>query len=66
VNGISNEPHGATAAGSAGSHREQVVPCEIVIGAKHFVVVQDELTAGTFEQRWLFWRDHQPHGDSSA
>ena len=46
MNGISNEPHEATAAGCARSHRER--------GAKHLVVVQDDLTAGTFEQGWLF------------
>ena len=39
---------------SAGSHREQEVQVEIVIGANHFVVVEDDLTALTFEQSWSF------------
>ncbi|ESX13841.1 hypothetical protein X766_28715 [Mesorhizobium sp. LSJC255A00] len=39
---------------SAGSHREQEVQVEIVIGTNHFAVVEDDLTAGTFEQSWFY------------
>ncbi|MEI8697351.1 Ig-like domain-containing protein [Mesorhizobium sp. ISC15] len=40
--------------GSAGSHREQEVQVEIRIGANRFAVVEDDLTAGTFEQSWTY------------
>ncbi len=39
---------------SAGSHREQEVQVEIRIGANRFAVVEDDLTAGTFEQTWFY------------
>ena len=39
---------------SAGSHREQEVQVELVIGTNHFAIVEDDLTAGTFEQSWFF------------
>ena len=45
---------GAFGDASAGSHREQEVQVEIIIGTNHFAVVQDDLTAATFEQSWFF------------
>ena len=42
---------------SAGSHREQEVQVEIVIGTNHFAVVEDDTTAGTFEQSWTIRPD---------
>ncbi|RJT27347.1 type I secretion C-terminal target domain-containing protein, partial [Mesorhizobium waimense] len=39
---------------SAGSHREQEVQVEIRIGSDRFAVVEDDLTAGTFEQTWFY------------
>ncbi|MGX7896099.1 VCBS domain-containing protein, partial [Tsuneonella sp. HG222] len=39
---------------SAGSHREQEVQAEVRIGANRFVIVEDDLTPGTFEQSWFY------------
>ncbi|QWG16190.1 VCBS domain-containing protein [Bradyrhizobium sediminis] len=39
---------------SAGSEREEEVQVEIVIGTNHFVIVEDDLTAATFEQSWTY------------
>ncbi|WP_143019444.1 beta strand repeat-containing protein [Mesorhizobium qingshengii] len=51
----SNEQNPTTFnANNAGSHREQEVQVEIVIGTNHFAVVEDDLTAGTFEQSWFY------------
>lgn len=41
-------------AANAGSQREGEVQVEIRIGALRFAVVEDDLTAGTFEQSWYF------------
>jgi len=41
-------------ANSAGSHREREVQVEVRIGTNRFVIVEDDLTAGTFEQSWFF------------
>jgi len=80
VDGILNNPHGATIvvstdfqrapfdvpipvgeqdpttfdANNAGSQREGEVQVEVRIGANHFVIVEDDLTASTFEQSWFF------------
>ncbi|MBZ9745900.1 type I secretion C-terminal target domain-containing protein, partial [Mesorhizobium sp. CO1-1-7] len=51
---LSERNPGAFGDASAGSHREQEVQVEIIIGANHFAVVEDDLTAGTFEQSWFF------------
>ena len=45
---------GAFGDSSAGSHREQEVQVEVRIGANRFVIVEDDLTALTFEQSWFF------------
>ncbi|WP_164752002.1 VCBS domain-containing protein, partial [Mesorhizobium sp. Primo-B] len=45
---------GAFGDSSAGSHREQEVQVEIRIGTNHFAAVEDDLTAGTFEQTWFY------------
>ncbi|WP_155951315.1 immunoglobulin-like domain-containing protein, partial [Rhizobium mesoamericanum] len=45
---------GAFGDGSAGSAREQEVQVEIRIGANHFAVVEDDRSAGTFEQSWFY------------
>src|SRR4029079_924479 len=44
----------AFGAADAGSQREMEVQVEVVIGTNHFVIVQDDLTAATFEQSWFF------------
>lgn len=41
-------------ANNAGSHREQEVQVELRIGANRFAIVEDDLTAGTFEQSWFY------------
>ncbi|MBY8826377.1 beta strand repeat-containing protein, partial [Sphingomonas colocasiae] len=41
-------------ANNAGSHREQEVQVELRIGSNRFVIVEDDLTAGTFEQSWFY------------
>ncbi|CCM74777.1 calcium-binding protein [Rhizobium mesoamericanum] len=45
---------GAFGDGSAGSAREQEVQVEIRIGANRFAVVEDDRSAGTFEQSWFY------------
>src|SRR6185503_13315807 len=45
---------GAFGDGSTGSHREQEVQVELHIGTNQFAIVEDDLTAGTFEQSWFF------------
>nr|WP_244661992.1 type I secretion C-terminal target domain-containing protein [Mesorhizobium huakuii] len=51
---VSEQNPGVFGDSSAGSHREQEVQVEIIIGTNHFAVVEDDLTAGTFEQSWFF------------
>ncbi|BCG75767.1 hypothetical protein MesoLj113a_69250 [Mesorhizobium sp. 113-1-2] len=51
---VSEQNPGVFGDSSAGSHREQEVQVEIVIGTNHFAVVEDDLTAATFEQSWFF------------
>ena len=41
-------------AANAGSQREGEVQVELWIGANKFAIVEDDLTAGTFEQSWFF------------
>ena len=45
---------GAFGDSSAGSHREQEVQVELLIAGNRFAIVEDDLTAGTFEQSWFF------------
>ncbi|AOO81287.1 hypothetical protein BHK69_13180 [Bosea vaviloviae] len=40
--------------GSAGSAREREVQVELWIGGNKFVIVEDDTTAGTFEQSWFY------------
>ncbi|WLA62321.1 DUF5801 repeats-in-toxin domain-containing protein [Bradyrhizobium diazoefficiens] len=39
---------------SAGSHREQEVQVELVIGTDHFVIVEADTTSAKFEQSWFY------------
>src|SRR5262249_45845096 len=41
-------------ANDAGSHREREVQVEVHIGTNRFAIVEDDLTADTFEQSWFF------------
>jgi hypothetical protein len=45
---------GTFATNNAGSAREREVQVEVRIGTNRFVVIEDDTTAGTFEQSWFY------------